>query len=73
MKTFDERYGDEKLTDNSKIKVCEQCEYCKYRDDGTVWSNDYRKICCFMYQYPKYKPMGVIHCTEECDFYDEIE
>ncbi|MFI3166480.1 MAG: hypothetical protein R3Y32_00005 [Bacillota bacterium] len=73
MKTFDERYGDEILTDNSKIKTCEQCKDCRFQDDGTAWTNDYKKAYCSLYQYPQHKPMEVIHCTEECEFYEQIK
>ncbi|MGN1100430.1 MAG: hypothetical protein ACI4S9_08800 [Christensenellales bacterium] len=29
-----------------------QCKDCTFRDDGTVWGNDYIKQCCLIYQHP---------------------
>ena len=70
-KTFEERYGDEILSDNSKVKNCKQCKNCAFRDDGTVWSNHYSKSNCQIYQYPSCKPMRVINNTGVCEYYNE--
>ena len=70
-KTIEQRYEEEVLTDNTKIPKCNQCKNCMFRDDGTVYSNDYKKSCCTMYQYPGMKPIGVINNTEECEFYEK--
>lgn len=69
--TLEERYEDEVLTDNTDLKKCEQCKDCMYRDDGTVYSNDYRKACCQIYSHPLFKPIGVINGNEECEVYEK--
>jgi hypothetical protein len=67
-KTLQQRWDEETLSDNSQIENCQQCKNCNFKDDGTVWSNHYTKSCCQMYQYPKFKPLGVINNTEKCPF-----
>lgn len=68
-KTIEERYEDEILTDNTKISKCDLCKNCFFRDDGTVYSNDYKKSSCVMYPHPSFKPVGVIRSIEPCEFY----
>lgn len=68
QKSFEERYGDEVLSDNSGVENCKQCKACLFRDDGTPFSNDYRKSCCEMFPYPGFKPIGVINNTEMCEY-----
>lgn len=46
-----------------------QCKDCVFKDDGTVYSNDYRKGNCMQFPYPGLKPMGVLHKTKECPKY----
>lgn len=70
-KTFDERYSDEHLTDNSSVEKCKQCKSCIFQSDGTVWSNDYQKSCCSMYQYPQSKPIEIIKNTGNCEYYEK--
>lgn len=70
-KTFSERYSDEQLTDNSRIEKCKQCKNCIFQSDGTVWSNDYQKSCCAMFQYPQSKPIGVIKNIVNCEYYEK--
>ena len=72
-KTFYERYGDEILSDNSKVENCKACKDCAFRSDGTVWSNDYKKIHCMIYQYPSHKPMRVIKNKGICEYYHKEE
>lgn len=61
-------HENEILTNNVALKHCTQCEDCIYRDDGTVWSNDFRKSSCMMYPYPAFKPSRVMQNTGFCDF-----
>lgn len=68
-KTLEQRYEKEILTDNTQLPKCEQCKDCEFRDDGTIYANDYKKSSCSMYPYPQFKPVGVIRSTEPCDFY----
>ena len=68
-KTLEQRYKDETLTDNTKLSKYRQCKDCFFRDDGTVYTNDYRKCCCVMYPYPSHKPMGIMKNTETCEYY----
>lgn len=68
-KTLQERMLEETLSDNSHVENCKQCKDCIFRDDGTVWSNDYRKSCCQMYQYPNMKPLRVVNNTGICEYY----
>lgn len=66
-KTLEERYGDEILTDNTKLSKYEQCKDCIYQDDGTVYSNRYDKGSCQKYPYPKFKPIDVMMNRKECN------
>ena len=68
-KSLEERYADEVLSDNSAVENCKQCKNCLFRDDGTVFSNDYRKSCCQMFPYPGFKPIGVINNAEPCEYH----
>ena len=70
-KTFDERYGDEILSDNTQKPKCQQCKDCIFRDDGTVYSSHYTKSSCRMYPYPKFKPLAVMYGSEQCEFYEK--
>lgn len=65
-KTLQERWDEETLSDNTHRKICEQCKDCTFRDDGTVWSNDFKKACCQKYPYPKVKPNDVINNKGDC-------
>lgn len=67
--TLEERYADDILTDNTGIENCKQCKACLFRDDGTPYSNDYRKSCCEMFPYPGMKPLGVINNKENCEYH----
>ena len=69
--SMEERYSNEVLTNNAAISKCEQCKDCIFRDDGTVYSNDYRKGSCCIFPYPAFKPIGVMHNTEPCEFYEK--
>lgn len=70
-KTLEERLSEDILSDNTQIPKCEQCKECIFRDDGTVYSNDYRKSSCRMYPYPRFKPLAVMNNTEDCEFYEK--
>lgn len=67
-KTLEERYGDEILTDNTKLSKYEQCKDCIYQDDGTVYSNRYDKGCCQKFPHPKSKPIDVMMNRKECKY-----
>ena len=67
-KTWVDIHEYEVFTDNSKIENCKQCKDCRFRDDGTVWSNHYTKCCCQIYPNPKIKPMEVIDNKKDCKY-----
>ena len=71
-KTWVDIHKDEVLSDNSQIEYCKQCKMCKYRDDGTVWSNHYTKSNCQMFAYPKTKPLDVINNEGDCPYFENI-
>ena len=71
--TFEERYGDEVLTDNSKIERNKQCKDCMLQSDGTANTNDYQKCECVIYQYPEMKPDYVFNNTGKCEYYEKDE
>ncbi len=71
-KSLFDRYGDEVLTDNSRIKKCEQCKDCAFWDTGDPWSH-YTKASCQIYSNPDFKPIEVVEGTEECEFYEKEE
>ena len=70
-KSFEERYENEILSDNSQKEDCKQCKNCVFQSDGTVWSNDYRKCSCMVYQHPNTKPLDVIDNKAECQFFNK--
>lgn len=70
-KTLEERLSHDILSDNTQISKCEQCKTCIFRNDGTVYSNDYRKASCRMYPHPRFKPLAVMNNTENCEYYEQ--
>ena len=64
-------FKDEILTDNEALDKCLQCKKCKFRNDGTAFSQDYRSACCIMYPYPGHKPLRVLRNTGFCDYRKE--
>ena len=70
-KTLEERLEGDILSDSTQFSKCEQCKNCIFRDDGTVYSNDYRKSSCRMYPYPRFKPLAIMNNTENCEFYEQ--
>lgn len=73
MKSLEERYADEILTDNSKIPKYEQCKNCIFRglEINGEWISDGNRAICRMYSPPKIKPMGIYHGTEVCEYYEK--
>lgn len=63
----------EKLTDNSKINYCPQCELCANWGNGDdPFSNDYHKAYCDQYPYPgPGKPREIINDEAMCEYYSE--
>ena len=73
-KTLFEKYSYDKMTDNTQFMRFVQCKDCKYKSDGTVWSNAYNKGYCAQYprdKYPKGKPHGVYMNVEKCSKYEK--
>lgn len=70
-KSLKDRWLEESLTDNTRVEICKQCKTCALRDNGDVWSNNYKKSCCQIYPYPEHKPEEVVRGNEECEFYEE--
>lgn len=46
-----------------------ECKDCIFKDDGTVYSNDYRKGNCMQFPFPSMKPMGVLLKSRKCPKY----
>ena len=72
-KTWIDAHENEVFSDNSYVENCKQCKDCIFRDDGTAWSNDHRKSCCQMFQYPNMKPFRVINNKGICEYYNNGE
>lgn len=70
-KSLEERYADEVLSDNTQFEKYHQCKNCIFRDDGTVYSNNYQKGCCRMYPYPQSKPYEVMVNQIKCEYYEK--
>ena len=50
------------------------CKDCKFKSDGTVYSNDYRKVCCQKFPWPKkIKPTEVLFKNAKCPEYEKEE
>ena len=58
---------DEILTDNTKIKYCQQCKDCVMWGE-TVYSNKYDKACCEKFPFPNHKPEYVLNNKGDCPF-----
>ena len=71
-KSLEERYGNEVLTDNTKIPKYEQCKDCYFRkmQIGNSMIDDYRRSSCMMFPYPKMKPVQFYDGSEECEYYE---
>lgn len=64
-----DRHEDERLTDNTKIRYCEQCEGCAMWGIGDdPYTNQYDKSNCAMFPYPGIKPTYVINNTSPCEW-----
>jgi hypothetical protein len=62
-------HSKEILTDNTRIKYCEQCEKCTlWGIGGDPFSNAYDKANCAMYPSPDHKPGYVINNQAPCPF-----
>ena len=61
-------HDDEVLTDNTKIKRCQQCKDCMMWGKGDNYSNAYDKSSCLMYPYPNFKPLAVINDQDICPY-----
>lgn len=63
------KHDNEVLTDNTKIKYCEQCKDCAFWGNGDAFSNKYDKSSCDMFKYPQSKPGYVINNEADCPYY----
>lgn len=72
-KTLEERYGNEILTDNTKIPKYEQCKDCSFRkmQMGDSLIDDYRRSSCMIFTYPKMKPTQFYDGSAKCEFYEK--
>lgn len=49
------------------------CKDCKYRIGNTLFSNDYHKISCQVFEWPKTKPIEILVSHEDCERYEKEE
>ena len=63
------KHDKEILTDNTKIRYCNQCKNCAFWGNGDAFSNAYDKTCCDIYPYPGMKPSEVINNRGECPYW----
>jgi hypothetical protein len=73
MKTWIEAHEGEKFGDGGISENCKQCKDCLFQNDGTPYSNDYRKSSCAIFGYPDMKPIEVIRNTGQCEYYEKDE
>ena len=70
MKSFEERYEDDILSDNTHADYCRQCKECTLwglvKDDPMT--NRYDKASCAMFPYPDHKPGYVINNQGVCPY-----
>lgn len=45
------------------------CKDCRFRNDGTIYSQPYTKGSCQKFPYPGIKPLGVMTRGEPCPEY----
>lgn len=45
------------------------CKDCAFRDDGTIYTNDYTKGSCQKFPYPDMKPSSVLFKNAMCPCY----
>lgn len=47
------------------------CKDCANKIGKTQFSNDYRKISCKVFEWPKTKPIGILTNNENCEYYNQ--
>ena len=73
-RTLEERFGDEVLTDNTKIPKYEQCKDCMFRYSKSYKGetiDDHRKDWCEIFERPDVKPIEFYDGSAECEFYEK--
>ena len=69
-KSLEDRYGNEILTDNTKIPKYEQCKTCMFRqmkiEDSLI--DDYRRGSCLIFDN---KPIQFYDGSAKCEFYEK--
>jgi len=50
-----------------KDDIC--CRTCAFKNDGTIYANDYHKGSCQKFPYPMVKPMDVLFKNAMCNEY----
>ncbi len=65
---FVKMHEGEVLSDNTRIKYCEQCADCIFWGNGDDRTNSPEKASCDIYPFPGIKPDYVIDNTGECKY-----
>lgn len=63
-----ERHYNEKLTDNSNLNYCSDCEDCRFwgNDPKNYYRNKWTKVSCDKFPEPGTKPRDVIYNLAYC-------
>ena len=71
--TFEERYANDILSNNTALNHYSQCKDCVFRDLTKVNGKEcgYYKGNCDMFPYPQTKPKEVYNNTDMCEFYEK--
>lgn len=48
-----------------------KCATCKNKIGNSAFSNDYRKACCKVFEYPVFKPVEILTENADCKFYEK--
>ena len=49
------------------------CKTCKFKIGKTEFSDDYHKISCQKFEWPKVKPISILTEGDDCEEYEKEE
>lgn len=74
MDELEKKFINDRLSDNTQIEYCKQCETCVHWGKNPPWDNKHTKCYCEEYPYPNYmKPLYVINNEQPCTAYERRE